>query len=236
MINYFYYILEVESLEIQLSSEIISKIPDFKLGVIEYLDITVGDSPQMVKGRLQLFQESIYFDLENKNLTELSGIQEWRSIFKILGKDPNRYRHSAEALYRRVQKQNFLTTVQSAIDINNFFSLQYQVPIGIYDSDKLEGPITIKIANAGEEYLGLNGRMNSLENLIVSSDQIGPFGSPFVDSNRAPVTLKTKNALQIIYLQPTTVVKSAEKLTESLMKMFTQIHGGDARFYIIGSH
>lgn len=223
-------------MEIQLSSEIISKIPDFKLGVIEYLDITVGDSPQMVKGRLQLFQESIYFDLENKNLTELSGIKEWRSIFKTLGKDPNRYRHSAEALYRRVQKQNFLTTVQSAIDINNFFSLQYQVPIGIYDSDKLEGPITIKIANPGEEYLGLNGRMNSLENLIVSSDQIGPFGSPFVDSNRAPVTETTKNAFQIIYLQPTTALKSAERLTESLMKMFTQIHGGEANFYIIGSH
>jgi DNA/RNA-binding domain of Phe-tRNA-synthetase-like protein len=225
----------VESLEIQLSSEIISKIPNFKLGVIEYKDIIVGDSPQMVKGRLQLFQESIYFDLENKNLTELPGIQEWRSIFKTFGKDPNTYRHSAEALYRRVQKQNYLTTVQSAIDINNFFSLQYQVPIGIYDTDKLVGTIKIEVAKAGEEYLGLNGRMNSIENLIISSDQLGPFGSPFVDSNRAPVTEATKNALQIIYLQPSKSVNSAERLTESLMKMFTQIHGGDASFYILES-
>ncbi|NWQ44084.1 hypothetical protein MLOOGBEN_25710 [Bacillus sp. EB106-08-02-XG196] len=221
-------------MEIQLSSEIISQIPKFKLGVIEYKDITVGDSPQMVKGRLQLFQESIYFDLENKNLTELPGIQEWRSIFKTFGKDPNRYRPSVEALYRKVEKQNYLTTVQSAIDINNFFSLQYQVPIGIYDSNQLEGPITIKVAEAGEEYLGLNRRMNSLENLIVSADKLGPFGSPFVDSNRAPVTEATKNALQIIYLKPSTAVKNAERLTESLMKMFTQIHGGDASYYIVG--
>lgn len=235
MINYFYEILEVESLEIQLSSEIISQIPHFKLGIIEYKEITVGDSPQMVKGRLQLFQESIYFELENKNLSELPGIQEWRSIFKTFGKDPNRYRPSSEALYRRVQKQNYLSAVQSAIDINNFFSLQYQVPIGIYDSDKLEGQITIEVAKAGEQYLGLNGRMNSLENLIVSSDQLGPFGSPFVDSNRAPVTETTKNALQIIYLQPSTAVNSAERLTESLMKMFTQLHGGEASFYILGS-
>ncbi|MEH7179677.1 B3/B4 domain-containing protein [Neobacillus vireti] len=222
-------------MEIQLSSEIISKIPHFKLGIIEYKNITVGDSPQMVKGRLQLFQESIYFDLENKNLTELPGIHEWRRIFKTFGKDPNRYRHSAEALYRRVQKQNYLISVQSAIDINNFFSLQYQVPIGIYDIDRLEGPITIEVAKAGDEYEGLNGRMNSLENLIVSSDQLGPFGSPFVDSNRAPVTEAAKNAVQIIYLQPTTSMKSAKRLTESLMKMFTQIHGGDATCYIIGN-
>lgn len=235
MINYFYEILEVESLEIQLSSEIISQVPKFKLGIIEYKNITVGDSPQMVKGRLQLFQESIYFDLENKNLTELPGIQEWRSIFKTFGKDPNRYRPSVEALYRRVEKQNYLTTVQSAIDINNFFSLQYQVPIGIYDSNQLEGPITIKVAEAWEEYLGLNRRMNSLENLIVSADNLGPFGSPFVDSNRAPVTEATKNALQIIYLQPSTAVNNAKRLTESLMKMFTQIHGGEASFFILGS-
>jgi DNA/RNA-binding domain of Phe-tRNA-synthetase-like protein len=235
MINYFYKILEVESLEIQLASEIINKIPDFKLGVIEYKNITVGDSPQMVKGRLQLFQESIYFDLENNKLTDLPGIQAWRSIFKTFGKDPNRYRPSVEALYRRVQKLNYLTTVQSAIDINNFFSLQYQVPIGIYDSDQIKGPVTIKLGKTGEEYLGLNGRVNSLENLIVSADQLGPFGSPFVDSKRAPVTEATKNALQIIYLQPSTAVESAGRLTESLMKMFTQIHGGDASFYILGS-
>ena len=86
-------------MEIQLSTEVTKKIPDFKLGIIVYKDIIVGDSPQMVKGRLQLFQESIYFELEDKNVTDLPGVQEWRQIFKTTGKDPNRYRHSAEALF-----------------------------------------------------------------------------------------------------------------------------------------
>nr|WP_263328490.1 phenylalanine--tRNA ligase beta subunit-related protein [Neobacillus sp. Marseille-Q6967] len=221
-------------MEIQLSSTITEQIPDFKLGVIEYKNITVGDSPQMVKGRLRLFQESIYFDLEDKNVTDLAGIKEWRDIFKRLGKDPNRYRHSAEALYRRVKKQNYLTPVQSGIDINNFFSLQYQVPIGIYDTDYLSGQISLRIGHENEEYLGLNGRVNSLHNLIVSADEQGPFGSPFVDSNRAPVTTDTNNALQIVYLRPSTDCQNAEKLTQSLMNMFTQIHGGDASFRMLG--
>ncbi|MFD0828943.1 B3/B4 domain-containing protein [Neobacillus sp. M.A.Huq-85] len=221
-------------MEIQLSSSLIEKIPHFKVGVIEYENITVGDSPQMVKGRLQLFQESIYFELENKNVTDLPGIQEWRSVFKMTGKDPNRYRHSAEALYRRVQKQNYLSPVQSAIDLNNFFSLEYQVPIGIYDKEKLEGPVTIQIGAAGEEYRGLNGRMNSLENLIVSADQQGPFGSPFVDSDRTPVTVETKQAVQMIYIRPSLDVDNAKMLTESLMNMFVQVHGGDASYRILG--
>ncbi|WHY87583.1 phenylalanine--tRNA ligase beta subunit-related protein [Neobacillus novalis] len=223
-------------MEVQLSSEIIEQIPDFKLGVIEYRNIMVGESPQMLRGRLQLFQESIYFDLEGNKVTDIPGIQEWRGIFKKTGKDPNRYRPSVEALFRRVQKQNYLPSVQSAIDINNFFSLQYQVPIGIYDLDLLKGLVEIRIGNEGEEYTGLNGRKNTLERLIVSSDLTGPFGSPFVDSNRTPVTYETKNALQIIYLRPSTDLENANKLTESLMNMFTQIHGGEASYRILGCH
>ncbi|OLS33368.1 B3/4 domain-containing protein [Bacillus sp. MRMR6] len=220
-------------MEIQVSTEITDKIPTFKLGIIEYKDITVGDSPQMVKGRLQLFQESIYFDLEETKLTELPGIQEWRMLFKLFGKDPKRYPHSAEALYRRVQKQNYLVPVHSAVDLNTFFSLQYQVPIGIYDADQLKSPVIISLGQEGEKYIGLNGRLNSLNNLIVSSDKAGPFGSPYVDSNLAAVTTATKNALQIIYLRPSTEVKNAEQLTESLKNMFVQVHGGQASCRII---
>ncbi|MED4205965.1 B3/4 domain-containing protein [Neobacillus mesonae] len=221
-------------MEIQLSPELSELIPDFKLGVIEYQNITVGDSPQMLKGRLQLFQESIYFELENKNVTELLGIQEWRAIFKKTGKDPNRYRHSAEALYRRVKKQNYLNSVQSATDLNNFFSLQYQVPMGVYDADLTEGPVEIRIGGENEEYIGLNGRVNSLHRLIISSDQKGPFGSPFVDSERTAVTNNTKNAIQLIYLRPSTNLEEANKLTESLMNMFVQISGGEASYRILG--
>jgi DNA/RNA-binding domain of Phe-tRNA-synthetase-like protein len=234
MINYFKAILEVESMEIQISRALCTLIPRFSVGIIEYNDIQVGPSPQMLKGRLQLFQESIYFDLLEKNVTDLAGIKEWRGIFKATGKDPNRYRHSVEALYRRIAKQNYLQSVHSAIDLNNFFSLEYQVPIGIYDQDKLNGDIQIKIGGDTEEYTGLNGRTNNLENLIVSEDEQGPFGSPFVDSERTAVTEETTNALQIVYLSPTAAQDSKDKMTESLMNMFIQIHGGTGVYKIVG--
>jgi DNA/RNA-binding domain of Phe-tRNA-synthetase-like protein len=234
MINYFKAVLEVESMEIQVSSDICELIPGFSVGIIEYKGIQVGASPQMLKGRLQLFQESIYFDLLEKNVNDLEGIKEWRAVFKSTGKDPNRYRHSAEALYRRIAKQNYLQSVHSAIDLNNFFSLEYQIPIGVYDRDKLIGNVEIRLGNDTEEYAGLNGRSNNLEKLIVSADDLGPFGSPFVDSERTAVTEETSNALQIIYLKPSSSQESKQKMTESLMKMFTQIHGGSGSYKIVG--
>ena len=119
MINYSKGILEVETLEIHVSSELCRRVPSFTAGVIHYRNIDVGPSPQMVKGRLQLFQESLFFELEDKNVKDVDGINEWRQIFKKTGLDPNRSRHSAEALYRRIQKQNYLKTVHSAVDLNN---------------------------------------------------------------------------------------------------------------------
>lgn len=234
MINYFYILLEVERLEIKVSQDLSQLIPNFKIGVIHYNNITVSESPQMLKGRLRLFQESIYFDLEGKSVTELEGIKEWRQIFKSTGKDPNRYRPSVEALYRRIMKQNFIESVQSAIDVNNFFSLEYQIPIGVYDVSKINGNVTVRIGNPDEEYTGLNGRTNSIEKLIVSADDDGAFGSPFVDSDRTPVTFNTRSALQIVYLRPSLSDQDSRNLTESLMKMFLQIHGGEATFEIIG--
>jgi len=220
-------------LDITVSNDLKELISGFKIGFIQYKGIEVMDSPQMIKGRLQLFQESIFFDLEEKNITDIPSIKEWRDIFRKTGKDPNRYRHSAEALFRRVKKQNYLQPINSSIDLNNFFSLQYGIPIGSYDSSQLQGNIHIRIGKSEEQYTGLNGRVNSLEHLIISEDEIGPFGSPFVDSNRAPIQFSTKDAIQIIYLQATTSKETAEKMVESLMKMFVQVHGGDAIFSII---
>ncbi|WP_210364777.1 phenylalanine--tRNA ligase beta subunit-related protein [Bacillus sp. REN3] len=220
-------------MEIKVSNTVCTLIPRFSIGVIEYDGVKIGASPQMLKGRLQFFQESIYFDLLEKNVTDLKGIKEWREIFRKTGKDPNRYRHSAEALYRRVKKQNYLQSVHSAIDLNNFFSLQYQLPIGVYDRDKINGEVQIKLGKESEEYLGLNGRSNNLANLIVSADDHGPFGSPFVDSERTLVTEATTNAMQIIYLRPSEPRENQEKMTKSLMDMFTQIHGGNGTYKVI---
>ncbi|WP_449539192.1 B3/B4 domain-containing protein [Ferdinandcohnia sp. Marseille-Q9671] len=220
-------------MEILLSPQLKELVPTMKVGIITYNQIEVGESPQMIRGRLQTFQESLFFDLEDKPVTDVAGIAEWRSIFKQVGTDPNRYRPSVEAIYRRIQKQNFLQSIHSAADLNNFFSIQYEVPIGIYDADKINGDIVIKVGQAEDEYEGINGRVLSMKDKIVSSDHSGAFGSPYVDSKRTAVTLETRNAIQIVYVKPSLQNENCEKLISSLGAMFTQVHGGTATSFLI---
>lgn len=220
-------------MKLTIDPQINEILSDFKIGVIHYNNITVSDSPQMLKGRLQLFQEQLYFDLEEKDLTDFPGLLEWQLIWKALGADPSRYRPSAEALYRRVKKQNYLSTVDSAVDMNSFLSLQYEIPLGLYDADKLEGDVEIAVGTSADRYEGLNNRVNTLTGILVSKDAEGPFGSPYVDSKRTAVTQQTKNALHIFYLRPSMDRDTALQLLTAASNMFTGINGGAAEVYVV---
>lgn len=214
-------------MNISLEPTLNQKISNFKIGLIHYNRITVGDSPQMIKGRMQMYQENLYLELQNQPPTERKGILEWRQTLKKLGADPNRYRHSAEALMRRIAKQQYLTPIHSAVDLNNFFSLQYELPVGIYDAANITGDIIISLGDEETGYEGLNGRYNTLKGIPYSKDELGAFGSLYVDSARTATNEETQEALQIFYLHPSLEEELAKELLQSAGNMFTQISGGE---------
>ena len=210
-----------------------SKIPHFKIGCIIYHNITVSDSPQSFKEKFRSLQKELFKHAQLKEIMDFSGIKEWRDTFKLAGTDASRYRHSAEALYRRIKKQSFLEPIHSAIDVNNFFSLLYECPLGIYDLNQIEGNITLSIGIDNDSYEGINGRINNMKNIILSKDETGAFGSPYVDSKRTMVTTETKNAIQFIYLRPSLTLEEAIEITATVMKEFLEIHGGQGQYEIL---
>jgi len=220
-------------MEVSLNPSLLTQLPELKIGIIHYTKIVVAESPQMIKGRMQLYQENLYLEMQDQPVTERKGIAEWRQLWKQLGADPNRYRHSAESLMRRVSKQNYLIPFHSGVDLNNFFSLQYEIPVGIYDIAHLKGNVEIALGNEETSYEGLNGRFNTLNHILFSRDAEGPFGSPFVDSKRTAVSEETTEALHIFYLRPSLSTEDAHKLLTSAGKMFNQIHGGDYQIALL---
>ncbi|CAG9621816.1 B3/B4 domain-containing protein [Sutcliffiella rhizosphaerae] len=212
-----------------------SNVPSSNFGIIVYKDITVGDSPQMLKGRIRLFQESLHLDLEEKDMKDIEGVAVWRSYFKEVGTDPSRYRPSVEALYRRIKKGQFLEPFHSAVDLNNFFSLKYEIPLGIYDLRKIEGNVIIHAGEKGGSYQGLNGREIKLDHMIHTADDAGPFGSPFVDSIRTAVSLDTTAALHVVYFKPSMDDSECGEMLTAISDMFLQVHGGSSECQLVKS-
>jgi DNA/RNA-binding domain of Phe-tRNA-synthetase-like protein len=122
-----------------------------------------------------------------------------RSAYKALGKDPSRYRGSAEALLRRVLSGKGLYQINSVVDINNLVSLESLNPAGAYDLEKFTSPIELRVGAAGENYKGIGKDVINIENMPVFADATGTFGSPTNDSERAMVSLETKKILMVVF-------------------------------------
>jgi DNA/RNA-binding domain of Phe-tRNA-synthetase-like protein len=121
-----------------------------------------------------------------------------RAAYKALGKDPARYRGSAEALLRRVIAGKGLPEINSVVDVINLVSMESRLPVGLYDLDRVNGDIVFRAGRAGESYPGIGKFDLNLENLPVFADEMGPHGSPTSDSERTKVTAETKRVIAVI--------------------------------------
>jgi len=135
---------------------------------------------------------------EPRAVLESPQILATRSAYKALGKDPARYRGSAEALLRRVISGKGLPQINAVVDIINLVSVESRLPIGLYDLAHVSGDIEFRAGRAGESYKGIGKYDLNLEGLPVFCDALGPHGSPTSDSERTMVTSATKQVLAII--------------------------------------
>jgi DNA/RNA-binding domain of Phe-tRNA-synthetase-like protein len=125
-------------------------------------------------------------------------VQALRAAYKVLGKDPSRYRGSNEALFRRVAQDRELYKVNTVVDINNLISLESCRSVASYDRAKLGDEIEFRRGREGESYQAIGKGMLNIEGLPVFADAAGPFGSTTADSKRAMITPETSDLLLVI--------------------------------------
>ena len=125
-------------------------------------------------------------------------VEATRAGYKACGKDPARYRGSAEALLRRGVAGKGLPEINTVVDIINLVSVESRLPIGLYDLSQVTGDIVFRVGRAGETYKGIGKYDLNLEGLPLFADDAGPHGSATSDSERTMVTAETKQVLAVI--------------------------------------
>lgn len=121
-----------------------------------------------------------------------------RNAYKIAGKDPNRYRPSAEALMRRLINGNELYKISTLVDLINLVSLKTGYSIGGFDNDKIVGTPTLGIGEEGEKFEGIGRGLLNIAGLPVYRDEVGGIGTPTSDEVRTSITSDTENIFIII--------------------------------------
>jgi DNA/RNA-binding domain of Phe-tRNA-synthetase-like protein len=171
--------------------------PGLALGVIHTTVHVSAKNPDLwaaMTSRAEALAKTLTIDA----VADLPNVKALRQGYRAVGKDPSRYRGSQESLLRRILKGQGLYQINTVVDINNLVSLHSMHSAGAYDLGRVQGDITLRIGRQAESYKGIGRDMINVGELPVYADELGPFGSPTSDSERAMVTLDTVSLLMVI--------------------------------------
>ena len=88
-------------------------------------------------------------------LSELPTLAAWRKVFRGFAVDPTQYRSAAEALLRRLTKQNELPSIGTLVDLANLVSIRYALPVAVFDQRGISGGTIVRFARGDERWADL---------------------------------------------------------------------------------
>lgn len=206
-------------MNITINKEIYQVSPDFVISIIE-CDVTNSLHHNDLWIDIESFCADFKATTHMEEINKRPAIYATREAYKKLGKDPNRYRPSAEALCRRILKDMPLYKINTLVDLINLVSLKTGYSIGGFDADKIQGDVQLGVGTADDVFEGIGRGLLNIEGLPVYRDEKGGIGTPTSDEERTKLSLETTRLLMIIngYSGEKGLQKATEYAIELLKK------------------
>lgn len=205
---------------ITVSEEIRRACPAFR-GAAVYAEVTNTPFCKELWEEIGTFTRELQASSDTEKSKLQPAIAATREAYKRCGKDPSRYRPSAEALRRRLLRGLDLYQIDTLVDLINLVSLRTGYSIGGFDADKIQGDrLELGIGRAGEPFEGIGRGMLNIEGLPVYRDGMGGIGTPTSDHERTKMGLETRHILAIVngYSGGEGLREAAEMIQELLRK------------------
>ena len=210
-------------MNIEIEDIIKNVAPQLQVVAIE-ADVINCDTPddfwtELTQEALRIAQR---YDLSQIN--KRPGIAATRAAYKALGKEPNRYRPSSEALCRRAVKGMELYRINALVDIINLISMRSGYSIGGFDADCIQGDLLrLGAGRAGEVFNAIGRGQLNIEGLPLYRDAVGGIGTPTSDEERTKLSIATRRLLMCINIyQEEMPVGDVVNLSRNLLERYCQ--------------
>jgi DNA/RNA-binding domain of Phe-tRNA-synthetase-like protein len=185
-------------MQVIISDEIRNFCPTIKLCVVQ-AKVCNSPTPQTLSEEIDALENRFRETYKLDDINKRPAIHATRLAYKALGKEPGRYRPSAEALCRRILREIPLYRINTLVDIINIISVESGFSIGAFDIGKIQGNIlTLGIGKAGEDFEAIGRGQLNIEGLPVYRDATGGIGTPTSDHERTKITEETTELVIII--------------------------------------
>ena len=217
---------------ISISQEMKEACPVFA-GAAVYAKVRNTTYSEGLWREINAFTEQLTSTTQMEDIKRQPVIAATREAYKRCGKDPGRYRPSAEALRRRLMRGIPLYQIDTLVDLINLVSLRTGHSIGGFDADKIQGTcLDVGICTAGEPFEGIGSGVLNIEGLPVYRDSFGGIGTPTSDHERTKMDINTTHILAIVNgYNGKEGLKEAAGMIQSLLRDYAESDGGELLFF-----
>ncbi len=184
-------------MKIQISSKVKEACPQLNLALI-ICEVSNSETSANLWIEMEAEIQRIKSTYSLEEINKRPEIAATRKIYKTLGKDPNRYRPSAEALCRRIVRDIPVYQVSTLVDIINLVSIRSGFSIGGFDLNKIQGDVELGVGTNKDEFEAIGRGLLNVEGLPLYRDQTGGIGTPTSDNVRTKISENTTHLLMII--------------------------------------
>ena len=240
--------------QLTLSEELKSHCPEYR-GAAVYAEVINTPFSEGLWQEIDIFTQELRANETTDGIKQQPAIAATREAYRRCGKDPSRYRPSAEALRRRLLRGLELYRIDTLVDLINLVSLRTGYSIGGFDADKIQGTnLCLGIGRAGEPFEGIGRGILNIEGLPVFRDAVGGIGTPTSDNERTKMDVGTRHILAIIngyavleehspegigtyaaiingYDGDTARLQQAAEMTQELLRKYASSDGGSICYF-----
>ncbi len=212
---------------LEVSNELRQACPNYR-GAAVYATVRNTLHSEGLWQEIDAFTRELQATETVDSIKQQTAIVATREAYRACGKDPSRYRPSAEALRRRLLRGLDLYQIDTLVDLINLVSLRTGYSIGGFDADKIQGTnLCLCIGKADEEFEGIGRGPLNIEGLPVYRDAIGGIGTPTSDHERTKMGIETTHILALIngYSGEKGLQEAAEMTLDLLKKYADAIEG-----------
>lgn len=150
-------------------------------------------------------------------------IAEWRGAFSQF-KTKKGARSSIEALLKRVSQDRDFQPINPLVDIYNSISLEFAVPCGGEDLQKIAGDIHLGQAAGGEAFLPLGAEADApaLPGEIIYYDEAGAI-CRCLNWREAQRTMLTEETKDVIFFMESINAEQAERANQAMQELKKRI-------------
>ena len=184
--------------KITVSEEIRVKCPQYR-GAAVYAQVRNTPYNEDLWDEITQFTFRLQATETTDSIKQQRAIVATREAYRACGKDPSRYRPSAEALRRRLLRGLDLYRIDTLVDLINLVSLRTGYSIGGFDADKIVGKeLCLGIGRHEEPFEGIGRGPLNIEFMPVIRDAEGGIGTPTSDHERTKMDISTTHILAVI--------------------------------------